>query len=246
MSTQIRVLLADPEQLVRLGLRMLLEQCGDIVVVGEGSDIGTTFRAARDLRPDVVIADVRLGGECDGVELAEALRNATPDTGVLILSAFDCDEFAFAALRAGARGFLLKNSGERELLAAVRRVAGGDAMVEPRVTARLLQLFGERLPSCDEIVGSSRPIDALIRDPRLAELTDREYEIFVLVANGHNNLEIVQRLHLSESTVKTHIGRILMKLQMRDRVHLVMLGYETGIVHSESTAPSEFRVLIGA
>lgn len=246
MNTQLRVLLADPEQLVRLGFRMLIEQCGDIVVVGEAADLDSAFRTARDLRPDVVIADVRLGGDCDGVDLAEALRSATPDAGVLILSTADCDELAFAALRAGARGFLLKNSSEHDLLAAVRRVARGDAVVEPRVTARLLQLFGGRLPSCDEIVNGSRTIESLLRDPRLAELTEREYEIFGLVANGHSNVEIVHRLHLSESTVKTHIGRILMKLQMRDRIHLVMLGYETGVVSAIATAPTESRQLVGA
>jgi DNA-binding NarL/FixJ family response regulator len=238
----IRVLLVDPQQLSRLGLRMLLESDPAITVVGEARDAASALRLARELTPDVVVTDVRLEAGSDGVELTAAISRAFPAMRVLILTAIDRDDYAFAALRAGAQGFLLKDSDEHDLRCAVHRVARGDGVLAPRVSARLLELFGSRLPSCADTT-SGRTAEILARDPRLIELTEREFEIFQLVAEGLSNLELSARLHLSESTIKTHIGRILMKLQVRDRVQLVVLGYETGVVRP---VPAGERQLVPA
>lgn len=212
------VLLVDDEPLLRMAFRMVLGAQPDLAVVGEAGDGAEAVRLARQLNPDVVLMDVRMPGT-DGIAATEAIVRDCPQTRVLILTTFDLDEYAFAGLRAGASGFLLKNAQPEELLAAIRHVAAGDAIVSPRVTRRLLDTFANRLPAA----GSSN-------DERLGRLTAREREVLVEVARGHSNAEIAERLHLAEATVKTHLGRILYKLELRDRVQAVIFGYDTQLV----------------
>lgn len=234
----IRVLLVDDQALIRLGFRMVLESEPDLEVVGEAEDGAQAVALANELAPDVVIMDVRMPG-MDGIAATERIIGRVPGTRVLIVTTFDLDEYAFAGLRAGASGFLLKNAPPAELVGAIRTVAAGDAIVEPRVTRRLLDLFGGQLPAdgdaqvvpADQRVGSnSQPARLGRDDPRLASLTEREAEVFTAIARGRSNAEIASSLYMAESTVKTHVSHILMKLGLRDRVHAVMLGYETGVV----------------
>lgn len=229
-ARSIRVLLVDDQPLIRLGFRMVLEGEPDLAVVGEADDGAGAIARTSELAPDVVVMDVRMPG-MDGIAATERIVADSPGTRVLIVTTFDLDEYAFAGLRAGASGFLLKNAPPAELVHAIRTVAAGDAIVEPRVTRRLLDLFGGQLPAdgVAEPAASERARDPL-DDPRLAALTEREAEVFTAIARGMSNAEISQALYLSESTVKTHVGRILMKLGLRDRIHAVVLGYETGVV----------------
>jgi DNA-binding NarL/FixJ family response regulator len=222
---RLRVLLVDDQPLIRMGFRMVLESEPDLVVVGEADDGAAAERAAATLKPDVVVMDVRMPGT-DGIQATAAITRRLPQTRVLIVTTYDVDEYAFAGLRAGASGFLLKSARPAELVSAIRTIAQGDAVVEPRVTRRLLELFGGQLPrgSADPAQRGGRP------DDRLAALTERELEVFTAIARGYSNADIGREFHLSESTVKTHVGRILLKLDLRDRVHAVILGYETGIV----------------
>jgi DNA-binding NarL/FixJ family response regulator len=226
-TPRIRVLLVDDQPLIRMGFRMVLESHDDLAVVGEADDGASALRAAEALKPDVIVMDVRMPG-MDGIRATAALAERLPRTRVLIVTTYDVDEYAFAGLRAGASGFLLKSAQPAELVDAIRTIASGDAVVEPRITRRLLELFGDQLPtgSRDEAAGSRGGR----ADPRLAALTERELEVFSAIAKGMSNADISRALYLSESTVKTHIGRILLKLDLRDRVHAVILGYETGIV----------------
>jgi DNA-binding NarL/FixJ family response regulator len=214
-----RVLLVDDESLLRLAFRMVLDAEPDMDPVGEAADGAQALQLARRLRPDVVLMDIRMPGT-DGIETTRRIAHELPDTRVLILTTFDLDEYAFAALRAGASGFLLKNSRPEELLTAIRSVAAGDAVVAPRITRRLLQTFAHQLPH------STGPDD----DERLRRLTAREREVLVHVAQGKSNTEIAAALHLAETTVKTHLSRILMKLELRDRVQAVVFAYETRLV----------------
>ncbi|BDZ46230.1 response regulator transcription factor [Naasia aerilata] len=223
----VRVLLADDQELIRMGFRMVLEAEETIDVVGEAGDGGEAIAAALALRPDVVVMDVRMPS-VDGIAATEAIVRRLPETRVLILTTYDIDEYAFAGLRAGASGFLLKNARPAELVAAIRTVAGGDAIVEPRITKRLLELFGPQLPRPGDDASSPSPGGA--SDPRLSSLTEREFEVFEAIARGLTNTEIATAFFLSESTVKTHVGHVLLKLGLRDRVHAVVLGYETGVV----------------
>lgn len=212
----IRVLIADDQALVRTGLRMILENAGDMEVVGEAGDGSEAVESALRLDPDVVLMDIRMP-EVDGVAAARQLRSAAPDIRVLVLTTFDLDEYVYAALRAGASGFLLKDALADDLLAAVRVVARGDAVVAPSVTRRLLERFigvGEDPPPA----------------PDLARLTEREREVLGLMAKGMSNMEIAAVLFLTEGTVKTHVSRVLSKLELRDRVHAVVYAYERGIV----------------
>jgi DNA-binding NarL/FixJ family response regulator len=225
-AAPIRVLLVDDQPLIRMGFRMVLESEPDLVVVGEADDGASATRAAGALKPDVVVMDVRMPG-MDGIQATASITERQPRTRVLIVTTYDVDEYAFAGLRAGASGFLLKSARPAELVAAIRTIARGDAVVEPRVTRRLLELFGDQLPR-GSATEAARPGGRL--DPRLATLTDRELEVFTAIARGYSNADIGREFHLSESTVKTHVGRILLKLDLRDRVHAVILGYETGIV----------------
>lgn len=217
MADRISVLLVDDQELVRYGFRLVLEAEDDIVVVGEASDGDEAVRATARLSPDVVLMDVRMP-TMDGIEATKQIIARSPDTRVLVLTTYDRDEFAFGALQAGAAGFLLKNTRPEELVDAVRTVHTGESVVSPRVTAKLIEVAVPHL---------SRPVD---EDDRLAELSDREREIFTLVGQGLTNTEIAQRLHLSESTVKAHFGRVLLKLELSNRVQAVILAYERGIV----------------
>ncbi|GAA4171526.1 response regulator transcription factor [Gryllotalpicola koreensis] len=213
-----RVAIADDQSLVRMGFRMVLEAQPDIEVVGEASDGASALELARRTRPDVVLMDVRMPG-VDGIAATADIAVELPETRVLVLTTFDLDEYAFGALRAGASGFLLKDARPEELLAAIRAVAGGDAAVSPRVTRRMIELFGAQLPG-----DSGDGTDAA------AALTPREREILVAIGRGLSNTEIAAELFLTESTVKTHVGRVLAKLALRDQVHAVIFAYEHGLV----------------
>jgi DNA-binding NarL/FixJ family response regulator len=216
----IRVLLADDEPLLRMAFTMVLDAQPDMEVVGEAGDGAEAVRLARRLRPDVVLMDVRMPGT-DGIEATGRIIRNRRQTRVLILTTFDLDEYAFAGLKAGASGFLLKNALPEELLAAIRSIASGDAVVSPRVTRRLLENFAHGLPT-----GGAPPGDG-----RLELLTPREREVLIEVARGLSNAEIAAELHLAEATVKTHLGRILTKLELRDRVQAVVFAYENRLVH---------------
>jgi DNA-binding NarL/FixJ family response regulator len=215
----VRVVLADDEQLLRVGFRMILDAHGDFDVVAEAADGRAAIEAARSQLPDVVVMDVRMPG-LDGIAATETIVRELPQVRVLILTTFDLDEYAFAGLRAGASGFLLKNAPPDELVAAIHTVAAGDAVVAPRITRRLLDTFARRMPT---------PAQAS-RDERLAQLTGREYEVLQAIASGQSNSEIAVSFNLSEATVKSHISRILTKLGLRDRVQAVIFAYETKLV----------------
>jgi DNA-binding NarL/FixJ family response regulator len=216
----IRVVIVDDHALVRTGFKMILDETTDIEVVGEAADGAAALDLVRRTRPDVVLMDIRMPG-VDGIEASRRIRSLAPDAPrVIILTTFDLDEYVFDGLRAGASGFLLKDTLAADLLAAVREVAGGEAVAAPSVTRRLIAHFVDTTPV--------RPR----HDERLAILTPREREVLTLIARGLANAEIATALHLSEGTVKTHIGRILAKLNLRDRVQAVILGYETGLVDS--------------
>jgi DNA-binding NarL/FixJ family response regulator len=213
----IRVVLVDDQLLVRAGFRMVLDFQPDMAVVGEAGDGAEALRLLRTTEADVVVMDLRMP-VLDGVAATRQICAAGPEPRVLVLTTFDTDQEAFAALQAGASGFLLKSVPPDELLSAIRVVAGGDAVVAPRVTRRLLDRFAGRLaPSPD--VPATTP-----------GLTDREKEVLLLVAQGLSNLEIAGRLQVAEATVKTHIGRILAKVGLRDRVQAVVFAYESGLV----------------
>jgi DNA-binding NarL/FixJ family response regulator len=212
----IRVLLVDDQELMRMGFRMVLGAQEDIDVVGEAGDGAQAVELTKELQPDVVLMDVRMP-VLDGVEATKLI--AGPGLAkVLVMTTFDLDEYALAALRNGASGFLLKDTQPAELVHSLRAVASGDAVVSPSVTRRLL----------DRFLGAS---GGELRDAAvLSALTEREREVLVLIAKGLSNTEIAGRLFLSEATVKTHVGRILAKLDVRDRVQAVVLAYETGLV----------------
>ena len=224
-GTKIRVVLVDDQELLRTGFRMILDAQQDMEVVGEAADGISALELLAQVEADVVLMDVRMPA-LDGVEttrrlLGDGAAGALPGSHpkVLILTTFDLDEYAFAAIKAGASGFLLKDVPPTELLSAIRAVHSGDAVVAPSTTRRLLDRFAPMLPS------TSAPAP-----PTLSVLTEREREVLGLVAQGLSNSEIAARLVLSEATVKTHVGRILMKLDLRDRVQAVVLAYETGLV----------------
>ena len=220
----IRVLIADDQALVRGGFRMILNAEKDIEVVGEAADGSEAITRTRELDPDVVLMDVRMPG-IDGIEATRRLLDGAPEKRrVLMLTTFDHDEYLYEAIRAGASGFLLKDVPPTELAHAVRMVAAGDALIAPTITRRLLADFVRRPPP-----GSRAP-------EALSELTDRELDVLKLIAKGLSNAEIAERLVLGEATIKTHVGNILMKLGVRDRVQAVVLAYETGLVTPGDTA----------
>lgn len=222
----IRVLVADDEALLRMAFATVLEAQPDMAPVGEAADGDEAVRLARELRPDVVLMDVRMPGT-DGIEATRKLVEVSPGSRVLILTTFDLDEYAFAGLHAGASGFLLKNTRPEELLTAIRDVAAGDAVVSPRITRRLLDGLRPHLPDGS---GGARAVRSE-HDERLARLSAREREVLVQVGRGLSNTEIAATLHLAEATVKSHLGRILHKLELRDRIQAVVFAYESRLVH---------------
>jgi DNA-binding NarL/FixJ family response regulator len=216
----IRVLLVDDQPLLRTGFRMILSAEPDLTIVGEAADGASGVEAARRLAPDVVLMDIRMPG-MDGIQATRALAGPGVEDPkkVLILTTFGLDEYVVEALRAGASGFLLKDVPPEDLVDAIRIVAAGDALLAPSITRRLLDRVASRLPRATENV-----------IPALAELTDREMEVLKLVARGLSNAEIAEKLVVSETTIKTHVSRVLAKLDIRDRVQAVILAYETGLV----------------
>ena len=213
----IRVLIADDQPLVRDGLRAILEAQDDVEVVGEAANGREVMQLARELRPDLAVIDIRMP-ELDGLEATRRLMREADPPRILILTTFDLDEYVYEAMKAGAGGFLLKDVPRAQLIAGVRAVAGGEALVSPAITQRLIEHFVRRPP-----LGSGIP-------PELAELSERELEVLGLVARGLSNAEIANDLYLGEATVKSHIGHILRKLDLRDRVQAVVLAYESGLV----------------
>jgi DNA-binding NarL/FixJ family response regulator len=216
----IKVLLVDDQSLLRMGFRLILEAEADIEVVGEAADGAAGIRMAAALAPDVVLMDVRMPGT-DGIQATSAIVAAGPTCKVLILTTFDLDQYVFAGLKAGASGFLLKDAPPPELLSAIRTVAAGDAVLAPSATRRLIDQFVPLLPD---------PEKAQERAELLSELTERERAVFAELAAGRSNREIAADLHVSEGTVKIHVGRILAKLNLRDRVQAVVLAYESGLI----------------
>ncbi|MGE0029357.1 MAG: response regulator [Thermoleophilia bacterium] len=212
----IRVLLADDQALVRAGFRMILRAERDVEVVGEAGDGAEAVAAARALRPDVVLMDIRMP-EMDGIEATRSIVRDVSSPRVLVLTTFDLDEYVFGALRAGASGFLLKDAPEDQLTSAIRVVAAGGSLFAPSVTRRLIEDFARRDPS--------RPAP-----PSLGALTAREADVLRLIARGRSNQEIAGELVLSEHTVKTHVASILRKLGLRDRTQAVIAAYEAGLV----------------
>jgi DNA-binding NarL/FixJ family response regulator len=217
----IRVMLVDDQALLRTGFRMVLAAQPDMEVVAEAGDGAEAIENLRSTAVDVVLMDVRMP-RLDGVEATRRICTEPDAPKVLILTTFDLDEYAFSGLKAGASGFMLKDVPPAELLSAIRSVHSGDAVVAPSTTRRLLDRFSSMLPSSGKESGAA--------DAAVARLTEREREVMLLVAQGLSNGEIAARLVLSEATVKTHVGRILAKLGLRDRVRVVVLAYETGLV----------------
>ncbi|MEV4215413.1 response regulator transcription factor [Micromonospora sp. NPDC049662] len=215
----VRVVIVDDQALVRAGFRMVLDSQPDLTVVGEAIDGADALRVLARTEADVVVMDIRMP-TMDGVEATRRICADRPSgpPRVLVLTTFDTEADAFAALRAGASGFLLKNVPPEELLDAIRVVARGDSVVAPSITRRLLDRFAGQLGVTPTA------------DPRLAQLTEREREVLLLVAQGLSNAEIAAKAHVAEATVKTHVGRILAKLHLRDRVQAVVLSYESGLV----------------
>jgi DNA-binding NarL/FixJ family response regulator len=211
----IRVLIADDQALMRTGFRMILDAQDDIEVVGEAIDGADAIRRFEALSPDVVVMDVRMP-TMDGIEATRRLAALGRPARVLILTTFDLDDYVYEALRAGASGFLLKDRPSEELVAAVRVIAAGEALLAPSVTRRLIEEFARRAPTTTRT--------------ELDELTDREREVLVLMARGLSNAEIARTLFVAETTVKTHVGRVLRKLGLRDRAQAVVLAYESGLV----------------
>jgi len=221
-SAAVRVLIVDDQSLIRLGFRMVLEAADGIEVVGEAGDGAEAIEATARLRPDVVLMDVRMPG-VDGIEATATIARDHPGARVLVLTTFDLDEYAFGALRAGAGGFLLKDAGRDELVAAVRAVAAGEATLAPRIVRRMIELVtaGQGADAAPPSATGSAGLDLL---------TSREQDVLQAMARGLTNTEIAEELFLGESTVKTHVGRVLAKLGARDRIHLVILAYEAGLV----------------
>ena len=214
------MLIADDQTLVRDGFRMILDEQEDIEVVGEAADGIEAVARARELRPDVVLMDVRMPGR-DGLDATRDLLRELPETHVLILTTFDLNEYVYEAMRVGASGFLLKDVPRRQLIEGVRTVATGDALLAPAITRRLIEQFVKRPPA------SVRPLPT-----KVETLTPRELQVFELVARGGSNAEIADELYVSEATVKTHVAHALAKLDLRDRVQAVVFAYESGLIEA--------------
>ncbi|MCQ9132176.1 MULTISPECIES: response regulator transcription factor [Streptomyces] len=219
MSTS-RVLICDDQELIRMGLRMVVDSQPDLTVVGEAADGEAAIRGVADLEPDLVLMDVRMPGT-DGLAATRHLCAQPHAPRILVVTTFDLDEYAYAALRAGANGFLVKDAPAEEILVTVRAVLRGDVMVAPSLTRRLVERFVRQAPA-----------SAPTQRGRLAVLTERERDVLALVARGLANGEIADRLFVGETTVKTHLGRVLTKLGLRDRVHAVIFAYESGLIRA--------------
>lgn len=217
----VSVILVDDQPLLRKGFRMVLEEEPGIVVAGEACDGAAALDLVGRHHPDVVVMDVRMPG-MDGIEATRAIIAAEPRSRILILTTFDLDEYAFGALRLGASGFILKDVLPSEFVRAIRSVAEGDAVIAPSVTRRLLDTLAHQIPDPHRAHGTSHP--------ELGQLTAREREILTELAGGYSNAEIAERLFVAEATVKTHLGRVLAKLGLRDRVQAVVYAYEAGLV----------------
>jgi DNA-binding NarL/FixJ family response regulator len=218
----IGVVIADDQALVRGGFRVLVDSAPDMRVVGEAADGAEAVAISRDQRPEVVLMDIRMPN-MDGIEATRQIKSeatTTADVKVLVLTTFDLDDYVYAALRAGASGFLLKDTSPETLLDAIRVVAAGDALLAPSITRRLISEFAAR----------PEPRLSLETTATLQALTDREREVLVEVGHGLSNAEIGPRLHMSPATAKTHVSRLLMKLGARDRAQLVVIAYESGLV----------------
>jgi DNA-binding NarL/FixJ family response regulator len=225
----ISILLADDQPMLRLGFCLVLNAQDDMQVVGEAADGAAAVRMTAALRPAVVLMDVRMPG-MDGIEATRRIVESGSATRVLILTTFDLDEYAYEGLRAGASGFLLKNIPPPDLMSAIRAVASGDAVVAPSVTRRLIDTFLPHLPQAGGPPGRDEPAE-------LATLTVREREILTEIATGLSNAEIAAKLTLAEPTVKTHVGHVLSKLQLRDRVQAVVYAYEHGLIRPGASPP---------
>ena len=221
MKSVIRVLIADDEAIVRDGLRTILDLEDDLTVVGEAPDGAQAVAAARKLTPDVALVDIQMPG-LDGIQATRQMLRAPSPPRVLVLTTFDRNEYVYEAMRAGASGFLLKDVRRHQLTEAVRTVVNGDTLLAPSITRRLIEEF------------CTRPSPAATTPPELAELTPREIEVLTLVARGHSNAEIAASLVVAESTVKTHVARILAKLSLADRTQAVIAAYESGLIRPGS------------
>jgi DNA-binding NarL/FixJ family response regulator len=217
----VRVVLADDQPLVRAALQMVITDTADVQVVGEAADGAEAVRLTGELSPDVVVMDIRMPG-MDGIEATRLITTGAGTARVVVLTTFDDDDYVYGALRAGASGFLVKDMALDDILAAVRTVAAGDALIAPSVTRRLIKEF------------AGRPTAAPPRRAELQRITDREVEVLTLVGTGLSNAEIAQRLSISVGTAKTYLTRLLAKLDARDRVQLVILAYEAGLVAPSS------------
>jgi DNA-binding NarL/FixJ family response regulator len=215
-ETSLRVVIADDQALVRAGFRLILEEVGGFQVVGEAADGEQAIAAVRRHRPDLVLMDVRMPN-LDGIEATRRIVSAGASCRIVILTTFDLDEHVFAALRAGASGFLLKDVSPEQLVASLRMLAGGESLLAPSITRRLIERFAapDAGPAASQV---------------LSTLTEREREVLVLIARGLNNDELAAELHVGESTIKTHVGRVLAKLELRDRVQAVVFAYENGLI----------------
>ena len=226
--TSVRVLLVDDDDLMRAGLRSVLSSDETIEVVGEAGDGRVALEEIRTLRPDLVLMDIRMP-ELDGIAATREVLAAEPDVKVVVLTTFEEDDYIFGALSAGASGFLLKRTSPEELIAAIHSVAAGDSLLSPSVTRRVIDRMARQ------------PLPGAAADGRLRELTPREREVLELVAHGLANAEIAAALVVEESTVKTHVKRILMKLRLRDRVQAVIFAYESGLTRPGGPPPTDGR-----
>jgi len=224
----ITVLLADDQALVRAGFRLIVELEPGMNVVGEAEDGRQAVELARELRPDVVLMDIRMPG-LDGIEATRRLAEAGSDARVLVLTTFDLDEYVYEAMKAGASGFLLKDVPREQLVAGIRVVAGGESLLAPAITRRLIEQFVRRPPP------------GVVVPPGLEELSDRELEVLRQLARGMSNAEIAKALFVGAATVKTHVARILQKLDLRDRVQAVVLAYEAGLVQAGERSADELH-----
>jgi DNA-binding NarL/FixJ family response regulator len=213
----VTVLVVDDQELVRAGFVVILEATEGITVVGEAGDGAAAVRQAIEHRPDVVLMDIRMPG-MDGLEAARLITAMTDPPKIVMLTTFDLDDYVYEALRSGASGFLLKDSPRADLVAAIRAAVAGDALLAPSVTRRLIEAFARR------------PAETTLSPSRLAALTARERDVLLLLARGRSNAEIARALFVSEATIKTHVGNLLSKLGLRDRVQAVIAAYETGVV----------------